>query len=175
MPSKQTQKLIAVFFFVNVVFACLYGVLFFSIRQKNAQTTEIYSSLYKKESEKGTLESTAKSLADTVEQRKILDSYFVTPMQAVSFIEKVEKLGGYSNTQMVLSSVTPPKKQGEGLLLGWSASGRFEDIYRLFALIEKMPYRMSVQTAIISKAGTENNPERWTGSFSVVLESYLEK
>lgn len=175
MPGNQIQKIIVILSLVNVLFACLYGLLFFSIRQKNAQTAEIYSSLYKKESEKGALDSTAKSLADTSEQRKILDAYFITPTQAVSFLEKMEKLGGYSNTIIVLKAVTPPKKQGDGLLLDFSASGNFQDVYRLFSLLEEMPYRMMMRTAILSKSGDEKNPEQWTGSFSVVLQSYLEE
>jgi hypothetical protein len=173
MHGNQIQKIIVIFSLINVLFVCLYGLLFFFIRQKNLQTTEIYSSLYEKESEKGALDSTEKSLADTEQQRKILDSYFINSTQAVSFIEKIEKLREYSHTEMVLNAVTPPKKQNEGLLLDFSASGNFEDIYRLFALIEKMPYRMTVRNAILAKSGNEKNPERWTGSFSVVLESYL--
>jgi hypothetical protein len=150
--------------------------MFFSIWKNNKQTAEIYSSLFKKESEKDALNATERSLVDTVDKRKILDAYFIKPEQAVTFIEQVEKLGVITGTKVTIKSVVSPKKPGESFLLDFSAKGKFEDIYRLFGLIDEMPHKVTVKTAAISQSkNSEQDASEWTGSFLITLESYLDK
>jgi hypothetical protein len=176
MNGKKIQRIIIFFSVINVLLLGLYGVLYFSIKEKNQKTTEIYSSLYKKASEKEILLSIEKSLASTVDKRKIMETYFVKPAEAVSFIEQIEDLGDYARVEIKLNSVTPPKKKGEVFFLDFSAKGGFENMYRLFSLIDEMPYRVSIKKATLAAQAPEKNDSaaEWNGSFTVMLESYTD-
>ena len=176
MHNRQIQKIIVFFSVITLLFACSYGGLFFFINQKNQQTMEIYSSMNKKESESGSLSITKKSLDDSVSKRKTLETYFITEDQTVSFIEQIEQLGDYSQANVKINSVIPPVKKGENFLLSLSASGKFEDIYRLLNLIEKMPYRVTIgKVSLIKKENEIDIANQWIGSFTIYLESYVGK
>jgi hypothetical protein len=135
--------------------------------------------LYKKASEKEDLLFVERSLTGSVEKRKILESYFVKPDEQVAFIEQIEKLGNLARVDLKLSSVTPPKKTGDEFLLDFTAKGEFSNMNKLFALIDEMPYRISVQKANLSSSNSNDSfiekVPMWSGTFTLVLESYLDK
>jgi len=176
MKSKKIQNIILFFSGINILFLGVYGALYYFINQKNKETAEIYSSLYRKVSEKDDLSSLERSLTNSTEKRAILESYFVRQEGAVAFIEQIENLGGYAGVDLKLNSVTPPKKTTDEFLVDFSATGKFENMYKLFALVDEIPYRVYIKKAALSvlKSDQKNAAPLWSGNFTIVLESYLE-
>ncbi len=162
---------------INALLLCAYGFMVFTTNERKLKTLQLHSSLYEQTSEKEEIRLMEKSIADSVETRKFLASYFVTPTDAVSFIGQIEKLGGYANVDLKIDSVTPPLKSNSPFLLSFSAKGEFDNMYRLFSLIGEMPYRIFVKnmtlTKEISSTDQVSSSDLWDGSFTIVLESYL--
>jgi hypothetical protein len=173
MNNDKTKKIIIIFAIIDVALALSYGGLFFMVQQKNAQTSEIYSTLNRRASDKGALSRLEKSLADTEQQRALLSNYLITPEQTLSFIEQIESLGKKSLTDVKVTSVSSPKKTGDPFLLDFTAQGKFEDIYRLFSLLEEIPFRISIKNAAIAvDTQAKQTPPLWNATFTIVLDSY---
>jgi len=175
MNNDKTKKIIAFFAIIDIVLVLIYGGLFFIVRQKNAQTAEIYSSLYRRASDEGALTRLEKTLADTEKQRALLDGYLVTSTETLSFIEQVEDLGKKSLTDVKVTSLSSPKKSGDPFLLDFTAQGEFGNISRLFSLVESMPFRISIKKANIAAIPQDKGATTaslWQASFTIVLESY---
>ncbi len=167
--NDKTKKIIVFFAAADVVLALVYGVLFFNVNKKNAETAITYSTVYRRTSDETAFIRNKKTLADTEQQRSLLDAYVVTPEKSLSFIEQIENLGKITFTEVQVISLSNPKKAGDLFSLDFTAEGKFENVFRLFSLIEEMPFRLSLKRASMT-ANTQD--ETWKGSFTIVLYSY---
>ncbi len=174
MNNGKIKKTVILFVIVDAILFLLYIGLSFSVYWRNTQTEEIYASSYQRTSDAETLKRMEKSLSDTEKQRVLLGEHLITPAQTLTFIEQIESLGKQSVADVQVTSILSPKKKGEPFLLEFTASGRFENIYRLFSLVEEMPYRVTIRKVTLSanppSSGTASS---WRASFTLVLDSYL--
>ncbi|MFA5831539.1 MAG: hypothetical protein WC878_06965 [Candidatus Paceibacterota bacterium] len=171
--NKKINKITLLFAIADIVLISLYGLLFFTVKQTNVQTAEIYSSLYRRASDKGILLRLEKTLKETASQRALLDDYLVTPSETLTFIEQIEDLGKKSQTDVLVTSLSNPKKKGDPFLLDFTARGSFQNMNRLFSLVEAMPFRVSIKEISLSAEEKEKESAPiWNASFKIVLESY---
>jgi hypothetical protein len=172
--DKKINKITLFFAIADIVLISIYGGLFATTKQTNVKTAEIYSSIYRRASDKGILTRLEKNIADTASERSLLDEYLITPAETLSFIEQIEELGTKSGTEVQVTSILNPKKNDDPFLLDFTAQGRFENIYRLFSLVEAMPFHISIkETSISSDTAQEKEiAPTWKASFKIVLESY---
>ncbi len=174
MNNGKIKKTVILFVVVDAILFLLYVGLFFAVYRKNTQTQEIYASFYQRTSDAEVLKRMERSLFETEKQRALLDEHLITPTQTLVFIEQVESLGKQSHTDVQVTSITSPKKKGEPFLLEFNASGGFENIYRLFSLVEEMPYRVTIRKAnLVANPGGNGTTSSWRASFVIVLDSYL--
>ncbi|MCX6736375.1 MAG: type 4a pilus biogenesis protein PilO [Candidatus Parcubacteria bacterium] len=174
MNNGKIKKTIILFIIVDAILFFLYLGLFFATHWRNTQTQEIYASFYQQTSDAETLKRLESSLSDTEKQRALLNEHLITPSQTLTFIEQIESLGKQSLADVQVTSVASPKKKGEPFLLEFTASGGFENIYRLFSLVEEMPYRVTIRKVnLLANPPSNELPSSWRASFTIVLDSYL--
>jgi len=167
--NDKTKKTIWIFLAVDIVLALIYGGLFFAVRQKNAETSLAHSSVYRQASDENAFTRLEKNIADTEKQRTLLDDHIITSSETLLFIEQIEDLGKKTFANVHVVSLSNPKKAGDPFSLDFTAEGKFENVYRLFSLIEEMPFRLSLKMVNMTANAQEM---KWNGSFTVTLDSY---
>lgn len=173
MNNKKIKKLLAVFFLVDVVLLCVYGYLFFVITDKNKETAALYLTSHQQSSDKEKIQGLARMLKESENDRKKLSEYFVTKTNAVAFIEQIEKIGKDVGVGLTVNSVSDAAKDKGSIELSFSATGSFPDMYRLIALVESMPYKVTLKKMDMQRAGDLKEGISWKGNFAVVLDGFV--
>lgn len=173
MNNKKIKRLLFLFFLIDAILFGVYGYLYYVVDSKNKETAALYIVSHQAASEKEKIQGLIRTLKDTEKDRNKLSGYFVTKINAVTFIEQIEKIGKDAGIDLSVNSVSDGAKDSGTIQLSFSAAGNFPDMYRLIALIESMPYKatlkkVDVQAASDSKEGGKN----WKGNFIVSLESF---
>jgi hypothetical protein len=174
MNSKKSKSHFVIFFLLNIALFCAYGYLFFVVDSKNKATTLLYSASHQAASDKEKIRGLERTLKDTEEDRNKLSEYFVTKTSAVAFIERIENLGKSAGVELSVNSVSDAAKNSGVLQLDFSATGSFSNMYRLMALVESMPYKVTLKKASMQKIGDQQEVTGdWKGDFMVTLESFV--
>ena len=110
------------------------------------------------EDEKRQYEKNLKSIYEkSSADRSRLGSFVIYQEKIVDFIESVEKIGDDTNTALTLSSVNTdgfsvdPKEPIGHLKAHIESKGSWANVMRVLALIENMPYSMTVNNVRIMK------------------------
>ena len=115
-----------------------------------------------------------RTLAETTDERKLLDSYFADPENFVPLVEKIEALGGYAGVSVTIQSAALTDSN-RILALSLSLGGSFDGIAYFLSLIETVPAKISFNRAWIRKtsaAGRGGAPAfPWEGNFTVTFAS----
>lgn len=99
---------------------------------------------------------------DTSSDRLKLSSFFVREDRIVDFIEKVEKIGVDSNTELTLSSINADDlnsvKVGTigRIKTRITASGSWANVMRALVLIENLPYSLSMNDVRVDSSSGSN-------------------
>lgn len=155
------------------MFLGVYGYLFYVVGNKNAETAVLYTTSHQQASDKEKIQGLERTLKDTEKERSNLSTYFVTKRNAVTFIEQIEQTGKSAGVDLSVNSVSDDAKGGETTQLTFSAAGAFPDIYRLTALIESMPYKVTIKKVDMQTLSDQKNGTIWKGNFVVTLESFV--
>jgi Tfp pilus assembly protein PilO len=175
MNSKKIKRFIIVFSFINIVLFGMYGYLFYVVNDKNKETAVLYAASHQQAADKEKIQGLERTLKDTAKDRDSISKYFVSKTNAVTFIEQIEKVGKSANVVLSVNTVSDDAKDMGGIQLSFSATGGFSDIYRLIALVESLPYKVTLKKTDIQK--TEERKEGvavWKGNFTVMLESFTQ-
>ncbi len=174
MNSKKNKRLLAVFFSINIVLVGVYGYFIYAVETKNKETAVLYAAFHQAASDREKIQGFERVLKDTEKDRNQLSAYFITKTNEVTFIERIEKIGKSAGVALSVNSVSDKTKDSGAVELNFSTSGKFSDIYRLMALIESMPYKVTLKKADIRKAMVVGGAgSEWKGDFTVALESVV--
>lgn len=169
MKNKKIKRLLGIFFLADSMLLGVYGYLYFVADSKNTETSAFYIASHQAVSDKERIHELERTLKDTENERNKISEYFVTKTNAVTFIEQIEKVGKNAGVDLTVNSVSDEAKDAGAIQLSFSAAGSFPDIYRLVALVESMPYKVTLKKANISRAGDQT---LWKGDFTVKMESF---
>lgn len=173
MSNKKIKSLLGIFFFLNAMLIGMYGYLLYAVQDKNQETTVLYSTSHQQASDKEKIKELERTLKETEKDRIKLSEHFITKANAVSFIEQIEKVGRSAEVNLSVNSVSDDVKNNTGIQLSFSALGSFSDIYRLIALVEAMPYKISLKKTALQRVG---NPKEigaaWKGDFTLAVENF---
>lgn len=169
MNNKKIKRLLAIFFLVDILFLGVYGYLFYVVDSKNRETAALYTASHQAASDKEKIQGLERTLKETEKERNNLSGYFVTKTNAVTFIEQIEKIGKNANVSLTVNSVSDDVKDNGAIQLNFSAVGSFPDMYRLIALVESMPYKVTLKKANVLRVVDQ---AVWRGDFVVKLESF---
>lgn len=174
MKNKQTSRLLIVFILADVVLLGAYGYLLSVVNTKNLETADLYTASHQAASGQEKILGLGRILKDTEKDRNKLSEYFVTKTNPVAFIEQIEKIGKNAGVDLVVSTVSDTTKDNGGIQLSFSATGSFSSVYRLIALVESMPYKVTLRKADVQMSGDQKDASgTWKGNFTVMLESFV--
>jgi hypothetical protein len=182
MKNNKIQRLLVIFFLINVILFGIYGHLLYSMQTKNKETAALYTASHEEDSDKEKIRELSRVLEDTKKERDNLSEYFVANTNAVTFIEQIEKVGKTAGVELTVLSVSDETKENGVVELGFSAIGGFTHLYHLIAIVESMPYKVVIKKADIQKTmektagqhgGQKEGAVMWAGNFTVTLESFI--
>jgi hypothetical protein len=119
------------------------------------------------------------SIKAIAEERANLDTHFAASSNVVPFFDSIEALGPKVGVDAQVTSVELPVKD-PGLIVGVSATGSFEGVYKFINLLENFPYEldfvsMDIHTkdtgGVTPKAGTKS---QWVATFKVRLLTFIQ-
>lgn len=173
MNSKKIKRFITVFSFINIVLFGMYGYLLYVVNDKNKETAVLYAASHQQAADKEKIQGLERTLKDTARDRDSISKYFVSKTNAVTFIEQIENVGKSANVILSVNTVSDEAKDVGGIQLSFSATGGFSDIYRLIALVESLPYKVTLKKTDIQKVDERKEGNAvWKGNFVVTLESF---
>lgn len=110
-------------------------------------------------------------IANTENERKVVEESFVNRDNLVKFIEDIERAGKESGVDVHVQSAdlaAGPKDSGPSFRL--EASGNFSSVFKYSFLLENLPYEISFTEINITKSGDVKEP--WNALYVIKLLSY---
>ena len=174
--EKKTQQIFFTIVGLNIIAAILCAGLFFMIAKKESSTLSIISEIQKEYIKVEKIKSTENIFKDTYNERKQLDTYFVTQDTVVDFIESIEWLGAYAGIEIVLDGVDVTTGDNAKLAIKVSTKGDWEDTIYFLALSEYFPANVNIDSAKITKIGDiKDNNKQWSGEFFITVLSFIDE
>lgn len=148
--SKSSYVFFSIAGSVFLLFLGAYVFLNIHTKKLAKETAEDYSQLAVLNKKNDDLQSLRKTLRSTEEDRKLLDTHFVSEANVARFLSEIEGFGVETKTNVKLESV---KQEGEPktLLLNLRANGEFSDLMALVKLMEQAPYAIVVDKLLLNK------------------------
>lgn len=154
----------------NLAAICLYGFLFWSVKEKNERVSQAANDIELKEKQVENAGALRLLAEDTALLREKVDSYIVGKDEAVSFIEMLESLGMERGVDVSVESVEAADAVGDfpaqELRLALRAEGSWRNILSFLGLVELLPYETRVSRVSLSR-GAETEVGAWNGSITV--------
>ena len=107
------------------------------------------------------------ALANSLEERTLLEGVFIQRKELVVFIKDLEKSASESGALFKLETVTLPTPQKAYPSFSVSTRGGFEDLFRFLLLLGNLPYQIVFEEIRFQKA-----PTLWDLSLVFRLASY---
>jgi len=169
--NKKTKIIFAVVLALNFILAGLYVYAFYEAKEKNKKVAIASRELEKQLNKEGDIGLVAKTVKETEIQRSKIDTYFIMRDDIVDFTQKVESLGGTSNTELAITGLNT---QGNTLSFELESKGSFVDIVHLISLIENLPFKLDINKSYINKVSGDGG-NQWNGNFNVTLSGFSDK
>ena len=170
--TKKTKKLLALVILINVVLLVAYTGAFVFVKSQGSKSAKTYLELLSEKQKQENIDTVRITVKNTTAERAKLKDYFVTQTEVILFIDKVESLGAESNTNITLNDL---KEIDEGkLVFSITATGAFDSLMHLLALIENIPYNIEIKQVSFRKVSVSEEKKDivWEGSFSAELLSF---
>lgn len=179
MTMSREKKLLIVSLLVALGLFGANAFFLFLTREEAGAAREIATKKFAAEMEAEEVRAIERAIAESKSEQDELLAYFVNKDGAVSFIERLESTGKTAGLAISLSNVSVPKA-GNVFQVDMATEGSFENTFYFLTLLEKLPYRISVEKANVRKKsapGADSDdlqaPAVWTGSFTILLESFI--
>jgi len=182
----QTKQLLVFSTLAVSAILVVYIFLFLYIAAEGRETSILQNDVDFVTQKESKLRSIQSTLSETEDDRTRLDTYFVSPDGIVPFIESIEGFAGVSGATIDISSVdtdlllieTSEKSRkaekeenlfAELVRLNFKAHGTWSQVAHTLALLETLPYRVTITRATFEggSALKEDATNTWTGFFTI--------
>lgn len=179
---KTIKQILIPAIIIAIVSIIIYILFFNNIKEKNKEISIITNEIdiaIQKEIE---LKSIKNLIADTEDDREQLETYLIADDKIADFIEEIENLGRYAGADIEIMSVSISDNKYEGkvqdtvselLHLEFKADGKWSSVFRFFALMEKLPFKINISRAnlevIYKDANKRISSGNWRGFFSITV------
>lgn len=165
--------IIAASAFLSLIFFTF--AIHYVISQKKTNIESLGVSLaISEKAESGNL-SMKRLFDNTKEERKELDSYFITKDDAVSFIELIENLSRTAGVKISVNNVSveqsAPKEQFEHVTVSASASGSFSNLYWLLSLLENVPIKLDITKFVFEESPNSEKDKNKEWKMDITVEA----
>jgi len=105
-----------------------------------------------------------------------MKTYFIHEQDVVGFLELIEALGRAHGAAVTTASIDVAKGDGhvDELQLTIKATGSKNSVQHVLELLETLPYRSIVTSAVLGKKGDGTSDNEWEGTFKVAVGKYTE-
>lgn len=175
--KKKTFFSLAGVFLLVVVAGVSYGAAMYAIEKKSVSVRNVAAQLVEDTNRDQNVKTLRRLVVSTAEERAQLDRYFVAGEDVVGFIEYIESLGRHSGAILELSSVDVMNTKKKTLAVSFKATGSFENITYLLALMETLPMSVEIEKVSLrknEKTSDEKMETGWEGNFSIRVLSFVE-
>lgn len=154
--NRQTKQRLIILGLATLAVFGVYVFMLLKTTEYAGEASTLARSLREKRAQSETLVSQKRIVSDTAPARKELERYFVASEGVVDFIERIEKIAKNIGVALIFNTVEVPKEERvvpslDRLVLRFSATGSWEQVMRFFALVESLPYALSVADARVEK------------------------
>ncbi len=173
MATLRTVRSTRRYFVFSVLLMLLalgmYGYLFYIVQsaEKEAAILENENTALAKREE--SIGDIRKSLAAVTDSRAALNSYIIESADIVPFLETIEKYGRDVGVATAIDNVALSEDK-KTLTVNLSGEGDYEDVYRFIALLEAMPYEITIPTAEIQSQNASKSTAPASGSTQAVIQ-----
>lgn len=115
------------------------------------------------------LSNVDKEIKQVHEYSDFFDGFYVNKDSILSFIQKLETVARASNTKMQIQNVTPGETVADKynyVNVTLQSTGSWESVQKFIALIERMPYFVSIKVLNLSVGGGEG-ATTWNASMTI--------
>lgn len=166
--KKSTKTILITALALNIIagagYVLLYGQLQAAFTRMDMLSDSVTQLLVLQDKEK----SEQHIVLDTQESRAQMNTYFITEEDTVLFIERIEGLAQIAQTNLTIDAVNIKE---EGLEVVVTTNGSWQSVFHFLSLIEAMPFRVSVKSTTLR----HTQDYGWTGSFSILVTSFIEE
>lgn len=128
----------------------------------------------------------AKMYSTTVQDRRKMQSIFISSSEAISFIESIEKLGSYTGSEVTISGVmsdftdSMPAGSFSKASARVEAVGSWFSVMRTLRLAETLPYQVSISnirlnSSGIPEKGSSGEKRTWSLGFDISSKMIVTK
>lgn len=140
-----------------------------TISGKTKKVSELNLKLAALESEQKSVLGLKKFLEETKEDKDKINKAFLSEEEIVKFIEELEKLSREENVEIKIQSAFISEKREENPVFNFELNGNFENIFRIAALTENLPYQLEIEEVGLAR---EEKGKKWRGQFKIKILSY---
>lgn len=155
----KTKKILLILIILDVLLFLFGSFVFWNVQKINKETVSLTREAALNTKREMALGSVEKMLNDTRPSINSLETFFVGTDSVVVFIERVENLARDVGVKLVTQNVAEDdagfSKEDfkKSLKLKVSVSGSWKNILKLVALLENLPYKISLNNITISSDG----------------------
>ncbi len=166
-PSK---KIFIIMLILNILAVFSYFYLFSNIKNRSEATSVLENVLGGQASREAELKLAGISLKKTVEERALIDSYFVQEGKVgiANFVEGVENIAELAGVSLSVNSILLKKEEDlsvvENMNLGLRVEGSWSEITYFLGFLESLPYKISFSRVYIEK---DEESSLWNGVFDI--------
>lgn len=163
-----------VFSIVFFVCACVvFFMLLKVINAKNKISQDIQAQWEKEEYRRSNMKSLESLLADTKDDRVLIDQHFVYGSDIVPFLNMIEALAPKVsvNAEVDLVDIT---KDGSSFSIDLNTTGSFENTYKFISLLENSSYELEFNRIDVRKEDTTTEKSStWQGYLKIKVISFI--
>lgn len=187
----RSWQLLLVAVCLNLAVIAIYYYLYTQVQQKNQNIAELKANIEDLTAQKESLKLARDNISETALLQKEIDNYIIPKDGLVKFLNLLETLGSenrlVSSVSTVVMSDSPVNPDiFQFLNVELEVFGSWADVYHFAALIELLPYKVSVSVMKLEKISsdvikvTTGNQKQistagrpWKGTFSLKILKFI--
>ncbi len=175
--KKTTLALILSISGMLIALGC-YLWFFYAVKKSTEHTAHLQDEVSALQTQEAESEKLKRNVANTIEQQKVLMSYFIDMNDPVSFFDTIEGYGTSVGVKTVFTKVEV-KKEKLQLAASLTVKGTFSGIYNFLQLLETAPYefvvtRVDLQSAVpigLEPVGKGTHTSGWEAKIDISVMS----
>ncbi len=171
MSLKNSKTLLIVS--LTLMLCSLFGIAFLyrALEKLAEESSEAKERLLTFDSQLKDFKIFESFIADTENERMLVEESFVSREELIKFIENIERVGVGSGVDVRVESANlAPDEKNSRPSFRLETSGNFSSVFRFPLLLENLPYEISFDEINITKSGDLKEP--WNAVYVIKLLSY---
>lgn len=168
-------------FVLCIVSSLVYGYIYFKLLDDKASVTALFDQINKDRKSLDNLKKIEVDFARTLSESDSLEKLLVKKGEVVDLIQSLELIMAQSKVEGAVDSVSEIDKDSDKLSLTLNMRGDWNNIMKMYGLLEKLPYKSVINSSSLSFGATsikgktpkvpEVSKDEW--QLSVMMDVYV--